>query len=292
MHKQCPHHGKFSAMVERDPVWYGFCKSLCNSYIYNGYMLDITDRCNIQCKYCYHRNGVEDKGVEDIVKEALLCHKLVPFILSGGEPTMHPELPKILKLLSSIGETIIITNGIKLCNESYMESLIAAGIKEKGEVLRVGLSFHPESKGKDIELLHLCRKKGYKLGSGLYVINSMEQLDQAVEVYKEYADVLSTFRIKAASRVWNEQKPESTIFVSDMIAHLEKSGKVEIDVNSSNHKVSFAGVNYNGLNIKLVSWYNVGNIDLPDINCPPYYRAKDGNIYHMLTAFILNERVK
>jgi len=287
MEKTCPEHGTVKSMVERDPMWYMFCRSQKNAHIYNGYMIDITDRCNLQCQWCYHKNGVEDRRVEDIVKDAQLCRHLAPFLLSGGEPTMHPQLPQILRVLSMIGETILITNGIKLCNEEYLDSLIAAGLAEHGKILRVALSLHPESNGKDTEFLELCRRRGYKVASGLYVVDTTDKIDKAVELYKEYDDVLCSFRIKGATQIWDSKKPKHTMFVSDIISHLEKTGEVDVQAGS---KVSFGIIHYNKMELKLVSWYNVCNIDLNDINCPPYYRAKDGNVYHMLTSFILNER--
>ena len=40
--------------------------------------------------------------------------------------------------------------------------------------------------------------------------------------------------------------------------------------------------------VKLISWYDVQNIDLNDIDCPPYYKARDGNLYNFVTAALVN----
>jgi hypothetical protein len=42
----------------------------------------------------------------------------------------------------------------------------------------------------------------------------------------------------------------------------------------------------------LVSWYDINNVDLLDISCPPYYRSKDGGIYNLVTAELINEGIK
>jgi len=284
--KKCPVHGIFSAMVERDAFWVHLCRQLNCDNIYNGYIIDVTDRCNIKCKYCYHENTDKETAKEDIVIDAESNKKIAPFILMGGEPTLHKDLPEIYRLLSEIAPTSIITNGIKLCDENYFDELCKNGLVADG-ILKIGLSFHKESNGKDIELIELCRKKKLKIMTTFLVIDELSQIDEALILNKKYLDVICDVRIKAASNLWAETKAINKLFVSDMINYLKTKGKVFLDSSFFN-KISYANIVVDGFIFKLISWYDVNNIDLNDIACPPYYKAKDGNVYNLVTAALVN----
>jgi len=290
MEKYCDKHGIFEGIVETDPLWFAFCRELNCKSLYDGYILDITNRCNINCKYCYHDNTGIDRTVESIVSEAEKVKHLAPFILSGGEPTLHPELLKIISKLSKFGETSFLTNGTKLCNEKYLNQLIKVGILTE-DTFRIGLSLHKESNGKDIQFLKLCKRRGFKIASTLFVIDNVSQISEALEIYKEFKDVILCMRIKVATCVWVEDKPKRIIYVSEMLKYLESLGKVKILTKEYNNKVSFSHVEFDGLHLILGSWYDVSNIDLEDNEHPPWYKANDGNVYSLTTAFMVNKRL-
>jgi len=285
MLKQCQTHGEFTGLVERDPLWFDFCKRENADNIYDGLLIDITSRCNIKCKYCFHATG-KDNYTPDIIYEAIHNKDYAPFILTGGEPTLHPDLPEIVKEISKHGETILLTNGVKLHDEGYLDQLLKAGLSHDNTAC-IGLSFHKESMGKDFLLLDLLRKRNLMLGTSFYVVDDVQQIDTALNIYRDNQDVIQEIKIKAASNLWMEDKATNKIYVSDMLKHLSAIGHTEI-VRGANNKISYANVIHEGLNVKLVSWYDKWNVDLIDINCPPYYRAKDGKLYNAATAFLKN----
>jgi organic radical activating enzyme/GNAT superfamily N-acetyltransferase len=287
--KQCKEHGEFTSMLERQVEWYNITKDCKN--IYDGYLIDVTSRCNLKCKYCYHDNNGEEKSLEDIVLEAYEHRDKSPFILTGGEPTMHKDLPEIIKSISQFGQCNLLTNGIKLCDEKYLDKIIESGLNYTEGIVDISLSFHKEAQGRDLEFLELCRKKGIVIWTAFYVIDELSQIEQAVELFKAYSDVVNNFRIKAASNLWAESKADNKIFVSDMIKYLSSLGKTELIIGA-NQKVSYAQVLHEGLDIKLISWYDVTNVDLQDIECAPYYRALDGTVNNLVTTAIINEGIK
>ena len=290
INKRCPTHGVFTAMVERDSFWYYICRRLNCKNIYNGYLIDITNRCNLKCKYCYNNNDGSQMSVDDVVNDAEENKHRVPFIMMGGEPTLHDGLPEILKRLTGIAETFVITNGIKLCDENYLNEICASGLL-KGNKLNVGLSFHLESKGKDIEFLELCRKRKFVINTALYVIDGLEQIDIATSLARKYSDVIPNMRIKAASNLGNESGASNKIFVSDMINYLKRRGNTDLALSQFN-KLSFGNVIHEGLFLMLVSWYDTNNVDLLDISCPPFYRSKDGGIYNIVISELINEGIR
>lgn len=290
MQKTCPRHGTFVSMVERDASWYNYCKTLGHTNIYDGYFIDVTDRCNVKCKQCFYPLGNKDRDVNSIIGEATKYKSLAPFILTGGEPTMHPELPQVIKRLSAIGETWTLTNGIKLEDETYTQSLLDAGLLSKEGIITIGLSRHKEANGADVKFLCWCREKGYKVGSVQIVVDSLREVQYAAMFYVLYHDVIGVLRIKCATNLWHEQQVGETIYVSDVIRYLKTLGKVEMAKTGYN-KVSYASILFNSMPMGIASWYSVDNVDLNDISCPPYYMAKDGTVNNFVTSCIRNEGI-
>jgi len=92
--------------------------------------------CNIQCIFCYYRDNLKtsNRKIKEIQKDLLFARKnrISQVDFSGGEPTMHPELGKMITFAKNIGiETVcIISNGIRLSNKNYLKQLQGAGLDE------------------------------------------------------------------------------------------------------------------------------------------------------------------
>ena len=286
MSKVCKEHGYFCSTVEKDSTWYDLCKQTNSKEFYPGYMVDVTGLCNLQCKYCYHDNSGGNRPVDDILRDIDDNIDKAPILLTGGEPTLHPQLFDILDGTKGI-ETWILTNGVKLSDKDYLEELTNHGVLY-GNILSIGLSFHKESMGMDYLFLQLCRKLGYKVATTFWVIDDLKQIDEALVVLEGYQDVICSMRIKAASNLWHEEKAFNKIFTSDMVRSMKGKG-AELDF-TYNVKNSYAPMLYKGIRVMLISWYDKYNVDLNDIDCAPWYRAKDGSINNLVTTGILNER--
>jgi GTP 3',8-cyclase len=99
--------------------------------------ISVTDRCNFRCLYCMPVAGLEWLPKSDILSYeeiALVVKELAPLGLrrlriTGGEPTLRPQLEKLIGMLRSIPEIEDIslsTNGVRLPELS--QSLRAAGV--------------------------------------------------------------------------------------------------------------------------------------------------------------------
>jgi organic radical activating enzyme/GNAT superfamily N-acetyltransferase len=291
MLKECPVHGTFTSIVERDIDWYDFCQKNASRGIYDGYLIDVTSRCNLKCEYCYHDNNGSERSKDEIIQDAEEHKDLAPFILTGGEPTLHPDLPEIIREISKFGEVNLLTNGIKLCDEKYFDEIVSI-LPQFDGITDISLSIHTESNGKDLEFLDLCYKKGIKIWTIFYVINEIEQIKDAISLFHQYKDSVNNFRIKVASNLWNERNADNKIFVSDMLKYLNTNYPLKPELINSNQKVSYAQVNHMGLDIKLISWYDAQNVDLWDIDCAPYYKANDGTVNNLVTTGLINEGLK
>ena len=93
-------------------------------------LLDVNRECNISCKACYNKKTFEktfDQIKEDYAyaKTQRALHSVT---LVGGEPTLHSELPRVIRMLKDDGMSVILlTNGVKL-TPPYLCELRDAGL--------------------------------------------------------------------------------------------------------------------------------------------------------------------
>ena len=291
MHKTCSEHGQHSGVVEPDAKFYGQCMAAPTRGIYGGYLMDVTARCNLACKYCYRgqENG-PDPTIANLLQEAQVSRYTLPIIVTGGEPTLRGDLPKLIHELCAIfpHQVTMLTNAVKL-DEGLLRELVPLLTTADG-VLHINVSMHPESKGADVRLLEMVAAMGLRVESALFVVDNFGGIDDAVATTRKYAPAIAATRIKAVSRLWSEQKPEiaNKIYTSEMLDHVTDCYDAQ-PIWWANNKPSFFNVLIDGSHYMLVSWYDATNVDLLDINCPPLYRAKNGVAENLVTAAIVNE---
>lgn len=160
--KACEEHGPFRTLIWRgEPsmakwrrpktavhpeICYGtvdrgcpFDCGLCSAHeqLPCSVLLEVTDRCNLQCAVCFADAGqreTEDPSLEKITKlleRAMAAAGPCNLQLSGGEPTLRDDLPEIVAAARWIGFTFIQlnTNGLRLASDrNFADRLQAAGL--------------------------------------------------------------------------------------------------------------------------------------------------------------------
>jgi 7,8-dihydro-6-hydroxymethylpterin dimethyltransferase len=158
--KYCPEHGHEKRLVSSSTEWYldalsfvsestpprGDRKAVkagcpfdcgpCASHQQKVFMpvVPITSACNLDCPICYTVN--KNEGAHMLSKESfarMLDHlraqhdELDIINFTGGEPTLHPDLPEFLRMARAAGirRLTISTNGLKLLDEAYVKELAA-----------------------------------------------------------------------------------------------------------------------------------------------------------------------
>lgn len=134
MEKECPRHGKFKAVAERDDFVY---RNLCHIGPSNGkwpenekrLIIPIEYRCNLNCIFCYlpHREkgNITFKQLKDIVSN----YRGRYIELSGGEPTLREDIFEIIKMVKAAGKSCaLVTNGIRLRDKNFVRNLKTTGI--------------------------------------------------------------------------------------------------------------------------------------------------------------------
>jgi 7,8-dihydro-6-hydroxymethylpterin dimethyltransferase len=101
-------------------------------------VIDITNRCNFTCPMCFASIAntgphyfLEPETVRGMLQS--LLDRPVPcrhVQFSGGEPTLHPEFPRILRMARDLGFTHIqvATNGSRFVNPDYVKVCEDAGL--------------------------------------------------------------------------------------------------------------------------------------------------------------------
>lgn len=158
--KFCPDHGHERVVVANSVAWYVDALSFvsphtppkqtkpvkegcpfdcgpCASHQQKTYMpvVPITSACNLDCPICYTVNKNEDahmlsnEGFQRILDALKAQHDDLDIInFTGGEPTLHPRLPELLRMARAAGirRLTVSTNGLKLKDPDYVKALAEA----------------------------------------------------------------------------------------------------------------------------------------------------------------------
>ncbi len=92
---------------------------------------DITHRCNMTCANCYLPNrDIPDMDIGRLEECLAALPKRVNLRLIGAEPTMRRDLPEIISMARRLGHRpVVLTNGLRLARESYVQTLRDAGLR-------------------------------------------------------------------------------------------------------------------------------------------------------------------
>jgi MoaA/NifB/PqqE/SkfB family radical SAM enzyme len=225
--------------VDRDAIRYA-------RFVANIGYLQVVRHCNHFCGFCSNPTSPYEHTLETmkVLVDDLVSRGYFGVVLTGGEPTLHPQLPDIARYASERGLHVrMITNGWKLGDRSFARALGEAGLS----IAHVSIySVRPaiEHKLRGIEgtlerafaALEAAHEAGIEINVNC-VINELnaDHLDENVRVITERAPWVRHF-------VWNNLDPsmgraevnqaELTPRLGDFelslhraLAFLEKSGR-------------------------------------------------------------------
>ncbi|MCX6554596.1 MAG: radical SAM protein [Candidatus Aminicenantes bacterium] len=94
--------------------------------------LALTYRCNVNCSHCYNQRRESTELSTDDWKKILkiLWDNGIPHVdFTGGEPTLREDLLELVAYAEDLGFiTGLLTNGVRLADESFVARLKAAGL--------------------------------------------------------------------------------------------------------------------------------------------------------------------
>lgn len=111
--------------------------------------------CNFRCPYCHNSELLENAVEPVMTEEALLTFLrkrqgiLEGVCVTGGEPTLHPELPDFLRRIKALGYRIKLdTNGYR---PAVMQNLIREGLVD---YVAMDIKNSPDQYGPTVGLAH------------------------------------------------------------------------------------------------------------------------------------------
>jgi uncharacterized radical SAM superfamily Fe-S cluster-containing enzyme len=164
MERMCPASGSHRVKIAGDPAWYRARTAMPRQICETGERLpskrgcphdcgpcqwhtgglhlpvfSITNDCNLDCPICFTYNRPDMKYYKSVEE----THKIIGHILersggvqlinlTGGEPTLHPQLFEIIEACrqEGIGRITMNSNGIKIASDrSFAERIKAAGVQ-------------------------------------------------------------------------------------------------------------------------------------------------------------------
>ena len=183
MDKRCSSHGRFSALLSSDVRHYfetavslpestmhavSCCGSSCgaptsdteqtpalDSAGWSNHsctiLIEIIARCNLSCPTCFAGSSPQHSGLMSMKEFTRQVEQLVAggkcgsdmIQLSGGEPTIHPQIFTMVELLFERGfrQVCINSNGLKLARPAFTERLASSLAKNRENKLTVYLQF-------------------------------------------------------------------------------------------------------------------------------------------------------
>jgi len=237
MEKECPEHGEFSTRLSPDVAHYSWMNGfafplvkpltgkqslkgcpedcgLCKSHLRHPTLVEIelTERCNLRCPVCFMAAesvqaaappGPDLKHLEGIyrsIMETTGPHTSIQ--LTGGEPTIRPDLPEIVRLGKRVGFSSIElnSNGVKIAQDpEYVKALARAGIS--GVFLQfdgVTAGVYRAIRGADLlatklQAIESCRQAGVQVVLAMTIIKGVNehQVGDVLEFALQHRDVIA-----------------------------------------------------------------------------------------------------
>ena len=93
-------------------------------------IIDVTHRCNMNCKNCYIPNrDIPDMDIDLMIDAISKFPKRTMIRIIGAEPTMRNDLGEMISRIRKTGHRCtLLTNGLRLAKESYVQHLKHSGL--------------------------------------------------------------------------------------------------------------------------------------------------------------------
>jgi uncharacterized radical SAM superfamily Fe-S cluster-containing enzyme len=204
------------------------------------FVVNVTNNCNMSCQACF--SGSDARLREAYVPSEQLLAALppthdLPFtphaVFLGGEPTLHPELPRMVEEVARRGYLPrLASNGLKLEDERYARALADAGLRW------VFLHFDSTDDALNHKLrgrkmleackraIASCRRAGMKVQFGVTL--SSENIGELVQLL-ETAHSLGVFWVSLYPLAEIERMgPGRATYLADAIAALSHQSRGQI----------------------------------------------------------------
>ena len=218
------------------------------------YIVDVTARCNMVCKYCYYKvdNDSIDRSAESVIVECMKSG-FDDICLMGAEPTMRDDLFKIIRFLTQHGKRVgMTTNGKRFEEEGYAESLVAAGLKYVNYSMHFTKAVKPwEHK---VTVLKAIKESGLRVCQLSFTVSTIAEMLHCMDVIRFLVGKgmrPDQFVIRAGAAMGACTRA-SGLFMSDMGKAALAYGAQKMADGGSN--LYYLELIYCGRNLHIVCW--------------------------------------
>ena len=218
-------------------------------------IIDVTNRCNLRCPICFANaaaTGYVYEPSKEQIHEILVnfrSNRPVPapaLQYSGGEPTVRPDLPELVRMAHEVGfrHVEVNTNGILLAKDiEYFKTLKEAGMNTI-YLQFDGLDDEIYRKARGVPLLKVKQKvieKARKIGfeSIVLVVTLVKgindhEIGKIIDYALENSDVIRCVNVQPVSitgRIDRESRESMRINTTDFMELVEKQTNGLIKIN-------------------------------------------------------------
>lgn len=298
--------GEWDSEVEKDIKFYTYIDTFsscggCASVAF----LDVTDKCNINCKYCHWKkdNIKPDRNIEEVLTD---CRQYVALgyesiLIQGAEATCRNDLPELIRRIKNIlisrnqgGTVALLTNGYKLADVNYLVNLYNSGLNG------IYFSVHPKEYSsskiyeKKLQAIENIYNIGERIESFIFTVDDLNQLEEVIDFALNSKGRVLQLRIRGAQNYGSTENAKP-IYNSDLFKKLQELASsrnifYEVSTSSGSNQYCVA-VKFGDINIRLTSGPTKYNIDIGVKNefCLKR-KGKDGQIYNVVQSFIMDEK--
>lgn len=272
LEKFCPEHGFSDVLISSDATWYRNsmkyvkpgqapreiavndfrgCPESCGSCPQHQQhtclpVIEITTDCNLSCQVCLKHLGtpwrMSKAEFSAIVDTLIRCEGQVDVLnISGGEPTLHPELPDFLRLARDRGvvQSTVSTNGLALLKKPALRQ----EFKETGAIVALQFDgFQPRTwtvlRGmnlidKKLELIRCLEKEGIRyslvstLANGVNAGGDCDEIARIVDFFFRSQAVSLMFQPIALTGAAEGFGSQVRLTIPDVVHAIEKCAQVE-----------------------------------------------------------------
>jgi organic radical activating enzyme len=260
----------------------------------NVILFEVTDKCQLSCPHCYHlpNNKGVDRPIEQIVHQLQqLPQNIMPYF-AGAEPTLRKDFIKLIEQINNLNfpHFSVLTNGLRFADRNFAQKCFDAGLK----TINVGLNHHSYQGIK----LHKKQLQGIKnmLDIGYlveYVAYTLESLDHVPDILTEISEIyhpnIKLYRIRCGSFI-GRSSDQKRSYLSDLVAKVQSILKDEIHVlDDSDSNPYHVTLSWKNVELRLIQWPDVTNIDLEELATGPWCQFYDGPVTNFVHQVITRD---
>lgn len=279
--KECPEHGSMTGTVEIDPDFYYSLEYTSTKW--PEIMIDVTDRCNLNCPHCYHLpdNKKTDRSAQSVIDQLSSYPDLFTPILAGAEPTLRDDFIDLCRRIDNqiVDKLYFITlsNGIKFSDPKFTQDASNAGL---GGVC-FGLN-HYTYQGKKVHEKQIQGIKNIQQTDMVmpYIGYTIETLDHIPDILHEIKDIHhhknNMYRIRCGSFI-GRSNDQHRSYLSTTYKYIKNILGDSCSISKADNNPYHINVHWDEVDrdIRIIQWPDVTNIDMEELTSGPYAQFYD-----------------